>query len=316
MRRLVVILGDQLNLDGAVFDDFHVYEDVVWMCESPAEATYVWSHKARIALFLSAMRHFRDHLRRLGLPVIYRDTESHAHPTLAAALAHDLAALRPDEVVMVKAGEWRLAQDVARITEQAGVPLRLAPDRHFLVDEPAFADWMQGRQTPRLEHFYRWMRRRTGILMEADAPAGGSWNFDAENRRSFGKARPCAPPRPRFARDALTQEVLSLVDERYRDHPGDLSDFDWPVTREQALLALDRFIRERLPDFGVWQDAMWTGEAWLWRVVRAAFTTPVAVPPSDEPPLRTPVGRETHPPTRFVRPDAARAPPVAVALTV
>lgn len=265
LRRLVVVLGDQLDADSAVFDDFRVHEDAIWMCEAPAEARHVWSHKARIALFLSAMRHFRDRMRDLGRRVIYRETGGHAHDTLRAALAHDLAALRPSLLVMVKAGEWRLAESLAAAAHDAGIPLRLMPDRHFLVEPDAFEDrWPARRASPRMEFFYRWMRRRTGILMDGDQPVGGRWNFDAENRRSFGNERPRPPPRLRAPADAITDEVLALVEMRYADHPGELSTFDWPVTREAALATLDRFIRERLAGFGAWQDAMWTGEAWLW----------------------------------------------------
>jgi deoxyribodipyrimidine photolyase-related protein len=51
---------------------------------------------------------------------------------------------------------------------------------------------------------------------------------------------------------------------RFRDHPGSLSDFDWPVTLFQARTALSDFIVNRLPDFGDYQDAMWTGQPWLY----------------------------------------------------
>jgi deoxyribodipyrimidine photolyase-related protein len=71
LRSLVVVLGDQLDLDGPAFTDFDAATDRVWMCEAPAESGYVWSHKARIAVFLSAMRHFRDALRARGWTVEY-----------------------------------------------------------------------------------------------------------------------------------------------------------------------------------------------------------------------------------------------------
>lgn len=264
VRRLVVVLGDQLDEGSAVFERFDPQLDRVWMCESPAEADYVWSHKARIALFLSAMRHFRDRLRGRGWTVRYLATGEHDHPTLATALSADLAQLKPAEVVMVRAGEWRLAQDFAAATAGAEVPLRLVADRHFLIDDEGFSQWMQGRKQPRLEHFYRWMRQRTGLLMEGQEPAGGEWNYDQENRNAFPKEGPSAPARLRFPPDALTSEVLQSVADRYRDHPGDLSAFDWPVTREEALEALDHFVTQRLPGFGQWQDAMWVGESWLW----------------------------------------------------
>jgi deoxyribodipyrimidine photolyase-related protein len=102
-------------------------------------------------------------------------------------------------------------------------------------------------------------------------PVGGQWNFDADNRESFGKeGPPPIPARAQFAPDALTQEVLSLVAQRFADHPGSLESFAWPVTREHALQSLQRFIHERLPHFGQWQDAMWTGEVWLFHSHLAA----------------------------------------------
>jgi deoxyribodipyrimidine photolyase-related protein len=59
MRNLILVLGYQLNADSDAFDGFDSDQDAVWMSEVTGEAKHVWSHKARIALFLSAMRHFR-----------------------------------------------------------------------------------------------------------------------------------------------------------------------------------------------------------------------------------------------------------------
>lgn len=264
VRRLVVVLGDQLDESSSAFDGFDDRADAIWMCEAPEEAAIVWSHKARIALFLSAMRHFRDRMSSRGRRVLYRATGEHRHHSIAGALTEDLAALQPREVAMVQPGDWRLSQGLMSCVAEAGLPLRLTSDRHFLLDKASFARWMEGRSQPRLEHFYRWMRKRTGILMEGEEPAGGTWNYDTENRSSFGSERPTAPARARFEPDTLTRDVLAMVAQRYGDHPGELSDFDWPVSREEALQALDHFIEVRLPEFGRWQDAMWVGEAWLW----------------------------------------------------
>jgi deoxyribodipyrimidine photolyase-related protein len=71
------------------------------------------------------------------------------------------------------------------------------------------------------------------------------------------------PPR-RFEPDALTLEVLRLVAERFPGHPGSLARFDWPVTAQPASSALEDFVAHRLPAFGPFQDAMWTGEPYLY----------------------------------------------------
>jgi len=101
--------------------------------------------------------------------------------------------------------------------------------------------------------------------MEGDQPAGGRWNFDAENRASFGSNGPGWLPAPiAFPPDATTQAVLELVERQLPSNPGRLDAFDWPVTRTDALAALEDFVADRLPLFGRWQDAMWMGEPWLY----------------------------------------------------
>ncbi|MBB5209549.1 cryptochrome/photolyase family protein [Chiayiivirga flava] len=265
MRNLVVVLGDQLDGDSAALAGFDPARDAVWMCEAPAEARYAWSHKARIVTFLSAMRHFRDVLRARGFDVLYRATGEHPHATLADALQAQLQASRPQRVVAVQPGEWRLADDLRRVCEATGTPLVQREDTHFLCRSDDFAQWMARRTQPRMEHFYRWMRQRSGILMRDDAPEGGAWNYDHDNRDSFDARGPGLLPAPRaFAPDAITREVIALVHARYADHPGTLDAFDWPVTRNDALLALDDFVVHRLPLFGRYQDAMWDSEPWLY----------------------------------------------------
>jgi deoxyribodipyrimidine photolyase-related protein len=109
------------------------------------------------------------------------------------------------------------------------------------------------------------MRRKHDVLLDRGKPMGGKWNYDSENRGSFGKSGPEALPAPcRFRPSALTKEVLKLVEERFPDHPGKLAEFDWPVTTRQATRALEDFVENRLSQFGQYQDAMWTGEPYLY----------------------------------------------------
>jgi deoxyribodipyrimidine photolyase-related protein len=265
VRHLVVVLGDQLDLDSAALADIDPARDAVWMAEVAHEADVVWSGKPRIALFLAAMRHFRDALRARGLRVEYRALDTHPHETLEAALSADLARLRPERVIAVPPGEWRLAQSLPQACRDAGIPWSERPDLHFYATPAEFADWARGKRELRLEFFYRWLRKREDVLMEGGQPVGGRWNFDTENRGAFAKAGPGLLPAPQaFAPDALTREVIDLVDARFAERPGRLDAFDWPVTAAQAEEALADFVDYRLPLFGRYQDAIWAGEPWLY----------------------------------------------------
>jgi deoxyribodipyrimidine photolyase-related protein len=266
LRALVVVLGDQLDLEAAAFDGFDPALDAVWMAEVEEESTHVWSSKQRIALFLAAMRHFAQALRAAGRPLHYRRLDDPGnHGSLAAELQASLATLVPQRVVMTAPGDWRVWQSLKTVVEGAGLALEVREDRHFFNTVREFAAHAKGRKSLRLEYFYREQRRRHGVLMHEGEPAGGQWNFDADNREAFGPRGPgVLPPRATFEPDALTREVLALVETRFARHPGSLRSFAWPVTRAQALQALHRFVEQRLALFGRYEDAMWPGEPWLY----------------------------------------------------
>ncbi len=178
----------------------------------------------------------------------------------------------PQRLVVVHPGEYRLLlQEVSAACDRAAVPPDLRADRHFYGTPDKFADWAGRRKELRLEHFYRHQRKRTGVLMKDGEPEGERWNFDANNRASFGKSGPGALPVPlRFAPDAITRAVLDEVEERISNHPGSLARFAWAVTREDVLAALADFIEHLLPNFGRYQDAMWHREPWLYHSLLSA----------------------------------------------
>jgi deoxyribodipyrimidine photolyase-related protein len=266
LRTLVIVLGDQLDLDAAAFDGFDAGLDAVWMAEVAEESTHVESSKPRTALFLAAMRHFALALQAAGRPLHYIRLDAPGNRgSLAAQLRADIVRLQPARLVMTAPGDWRVLQAIQAVAESNGLPLDIREDRHFFVTVREFAAHAKGRKSLRMEYFYREQRKRHRVLMQGDEPTGGQWNFDADNREAFGAAGPLALPlRTAFAPDAITREVISLVDTRFARHPGRLDGFAWPVTRTQALQALQAFIQERLPRFGRYQDAMWPGDPWLY----------------------------------------------------
>jgi deoxyribodipyrimidine photolyase-related protein len=266
LRQLVIVLGDQLDLDASGFDGFSAATDAVWMAEVAEESTHVWSSQPRTAVFLAAMRHFALALRAAGRPLHYTRLDDAGNAgSLAAQLAADIARLRPAGLVMTAPGDWRVLQAIKAVAAAAGLPLDIREDRHFFVTVREFAAHAKGRKSLRMEYFYREQRQRHGVLMQDGQPEGGQWNFDADNREAFGAQGPgLLPPRVAFEPDAITRDVIALVQHRFADHPGRLDSFAWPVTREQALQSLQDFITHRLPLFGRYQDAMWPGDPWLY----------------------------------------------------
>ncbi len=264
-QTLIVVLGDQLDQHSPVLTRADKARDVIVMVEAQEESTHVWSSKVRTALFLSAMRHFRDALIADGFRVHYRALDACADATLADGWRAAIAEIKPARARCVTPGDVRVTEVLKNTFGADSVPLEIVADTHFLCSEEEFRAWAGKNKTLRMEFFYRMMRQKHRVLMAGDVPEGGQWNYDAENRKSFGKAGPQnVPLSPAFPPDAITQEVLVMVEEKFPDHPGSLAHFNWPMTAAQAEYALDDFIAHRLAGFGDHQDAMWTTLVFGW----------------------------------------------------
>ncbi|MCA1769243.1 MAG: cryptochrome/photolyase family protein, partial [Halomonas sp.] len=260
-RPLVLVLGDQLTLDLASLRDLPD-DAVVALCEVASEGTYVPHHPQKIAMILAAMRHFAEELRERGYRVHYSALDDIDNAQALIPEAERLATLYGcDEIHTVRPGEWRLWHDI-QARDTATLPWRLLEDDRFFTTPDDFAAWAKGRKSLRLEYFYRERRRGTGLLMEGDAPAGGKWNYDHDNRKPL-PADLTVPEPPRHGRDTITETVLALVAEHFGDHFGTLEGFHWPVTRRQALVDFRHFLDHLLPDFGRYQDAISDSEPFL-----------------------------------------------------
>lgn len=265
LRDRVVVLGDQLDLSSRALRELDPARDEVWMAEVTSESTHVASHKARTVLFLSAMRHFRDELQARGISVRYQElSQAPDGQTLGQALQQSLRSHPVQRLIWTEPGEFRVAQELYKACNATGTPHQVLPDDSFLISTEDFAAYVGGRNSLRMEFFYREMRRRTGVLMRDGSPIGGQWNFDRENRGSFGQEGPkLVHPPIGFEPDALTLQVIREVEIRFPGNPGKLGHFDWPVNRAQALEALSSFIVGHLAHFGTYQDAMWVGQPYL-----------------------------------------------------
>ena len=271
VRNLILVLGDQLTPTLSSLAAGDPARDRVFMAELHDEATYVRHHKKKIAFLFSAMRHFAKELRALGWTVDYVKLGAPTNRgSFSGQLADAIADHRPERLLVTEAGEWRVSQMMEGWQAQFSIPVDILPDDRFLCSPAAFRDWTEGRKQLRMEYFYRDMRRQTGLLMDGNQPVGGKWNFDAENRKPANvdlfmpQPKTCPP-------DTITQEVLALVEARFSNHFGDLAPFWFAVTRANAEAAFATFVEQALPHFGDYQDAMLTGEPFLYHSVISQY---------------------------------------------
>ena len=263
MSTLRLILGDQLSPEISSLKDADKSRDIILLCEVFDEAVYVKHHQKKIAFLFSAMRHFAASLSDAGWNVDYvrLDQDGNSH-SFSGEVARAVERHAPESVIATFASEWRVLTEMRDWENTLPCAVELRDDDRFYCSLDEFATWADGRKQLRMEYFYRELRRKTGILMSGNDPIGGQWNYDAENR---GRAPDGleVPKHTSFVPDDITNEVLNLVEDRFGDHFGKLRPFEFAVTHEQAAYVLDRFIAERLPLFGTYQDAMVEGEPFM-----------------------------------------------------
>jgi len=272
MTVLRVVLGDQLTRSVAVLRGLDPARDVVLLAEVRDEATYVRHHPKKIAFLFAAMRRFAAELVAEGVRVDYvRLDDPGNQGSLRAEVVRAVRRHGAERVAATFPGEWRVAEDMAGWAGACGVPAEILEDDRFVCSRDEFRRWAGDRRQLRMEFFYREMRRRTGLLMDASGqPEGGRWNFDAENRERLpDDLRP--PSAFGVEPDGLVREVLTLVASRFGNHFGDLEPFRFATCRADAEAAFESFVERALPLFGDYQDAMRTGEATLFHSVCSMY---------------------------------------------
>lgn len=272
MSILRLILADQLNESLASLNGVDKKRDVILFCEVITEATYVPHHPKKIAFLFSAMRHFSETLQEQGFRVRYITLDNPSNTgSFDGEIARAVNELKPQKIILTAPGEWRVLQMMTQWEGLLGIPVEILEDSRFLCNQSEFSRWAGAKKQFRMEFFYREMRKKYHILIDADGnPVGGEWNYDKENRKP-PKSGMRIPKRFTHIKSEMTKEVLNLVEQRFGHHFGTLLPFNYAVTRPQALMELEHFIDKILPYFGDYQDAMILGEPYLYHSLISSY---------------------------------------------
>jgi deoxyribodipyrimidine photolyase-related protein len=262
MSSIIVILGDQLNLNISSLENCDKNTDIILMCELFEECTTPKHHKKKIAFILSSMRHFADKLRGLKFNIEYvKLDDKNNTQTFRTEILRYCNKYNINKVKITHPGEYRVLQDLYSLKKE-NIDLQIIEDRRFLCSIDEFKDFAKDKKTLLMESFYRQMRIKYNILMNQKKPIGGKWNYDTENRKPPIKGLKI-PDHYQNCPDQITKNVIKLVNDKFSDHFGDIEPFYFAVNRDQAISVLKQFIDERLENFGTYQDAMIENEDFM-----------------------------------------------------
>ena len=263
MRNLCVILADQLNQEITSLNDFDKDLDEILICELKKNFTDINHHKKKIVYQISCMRHFGIEMDRLGFKINYLKLDNpdneNSYTSEIMKLINDKGI---DKVIVAEPSTYDEMESIKNWQNTIGIDVEIRKNDLFFCDIDEFKAWAEGRKELRLEFFYRMLRRKHNVLMNGDQPEGGAWNFDKKNRKPIAR-KVSIPKTYTCIIDQETQDIINLVNLEFSDHFGCTDNFVFAVTRHDALEAMNRFIEERLVNFGDYQDAMTSKDPWL-----------------------------------------------------
>lgn len=255
-KHLTIILGNQLfpTRHYQFAKDHHIF-----MAEDHELCTHFKYHKHKILLFLVAMRRYRDELEQKGFTVTYRTLPksalkktSYIETLKAFVKKHNFTHLHLYEIE-----DKFFEEKIVGLADELNIELTLKTSPLFMVTREEFRDYIASVKKPFMKTFYERLRKKHGVLMEKGKPVGGKFSYDADNRKKLPTKVDPPPIKMTYPTEIPHyQEVADLVATHFQEHPGDCENF-WPATsRREALAVLDQFIKERLPSFGHYQDAI------------------------------------------------------------
>ena len=185
------------------------------MREDLGLCTYEKHHKQKIIMFLSAMRSYRDELKKNKIDVQYQEL-SYNSDTYKDSLIDYLKKENIKSLTFWEIEDKWFRDKMLSIREYVD-EIKEIRSPMFLTDKRDFTEMCPIRKSPRykMTDFYINQRKKLNVLIKDGKPIGGKWTYDNENRKKIPK-HVDPPVSISFKHTNNTKEVMSLVDKEFR----------------------------------------------------------------------------------------------------
>ena len=223
-------------------------------------------HQQKLWFHRATMKRYAENLRQTGYAVDYVQ-----HRSRNENLEQYFAKLKRSEVesiVLADPHDYLLEKRVSLFAKQYDLKVTSIDTPMFLNSQKDNQEYREGKKRWFMSDFYKFQRKKLGLLMDGETPAGGKWSFDGENRKKVPKAMlGDIPQLGKPIHDEIDCAARNYVQSNYSDNPGNLVELFFPTSHEGAAEWLDDFLRNRFTLFGDYEDAIVQGQNWLWHSV-------------------------------------------------
>lgn len=220
-------------------------------------------HRKKLLLHRASLQAYRDRLTREGHAVSY--VEFHPGGT-RSRLFGLLGKHGIRKVFVAELTDAKLSRQFRGEAARLGIRVQEHVSPGFITPLEQFRELFGRTSHYSMAHFYRWQRKRLGIMVQGGKPVGGKWTYDTANRKRIPLAVEM-PRLPTLQQGTYVEEAERYVLASVADHPGHIEDFPYPVTSGDAGRWFEDFLARRLNWFGDYEDAMRKDESFLFHSV-------------------------------------------------
>jgi deoxyribodipyrimidine photolyase-related protein len=268
MCSLNIIFPDQLSIRNEALQASS-NEDLLLFYE-PHDSFYEISHhKHKLVFQISALRHLINTVEDKN---IKHEKISKKSPKLIEYLSGLKKEVHFTTINVSRPSDFKTLKDLMYFCQSSNVELNIYDDKNFITSPTDYQYWAKDKKSTTQEFYYRWLRKKINILMDDDSkPIGGNWNYDKENRQGISKLKSSIPKRSKIKTDQITLEVMIEVEQIFINSYGDLENFNWAVTHQDALNEFNNFLDRYLNNYGAFQDAINKDNAYMFHSLLSPY---------------------------------------------
>lgn len=259
MNKIFLVFPNQLFEDVSIFFDI----DKIFLIEDPlffGDKRYPLKfHKLKLILHRASMKFYFEYLINHNLKVEYidyiyiKDDIINFYKKIFAN--HEIKTYDPVDFILNK----RIISSAQAVKS----PVFFIQNKLFINSKEDNNNYINSLKTKSLlqTNFYIWQRKRLKLLVDKnDNPILGKWSFDINNRQKLPTN--IFPPKLNlFKYNRYVSEAETYVNKNFPNNPPFIKFDDedrtfYPTTFEEAKLLLNDFLKQRILQFGPYQDAI------------------------------------------------------------
>ena len=254
-QTLGLILGNQL-FTPSVFSKLKA--DSYFMAEDYGLCIHGKTHKLRIAFFITAMRDFKDEFTDKGHKLTYFDKSNALFKKSYEdkLKAHLLKNKKIKKLSIFEVEDKFFEEKLIKFAKKNDLEMEFHQSPMFLTTREEFKDYLDSSKRPFMKTFYERTRKKHNILLDKKgSPEGGQWSYDSDNRKKLPKDYKFSELL-KFKESKHFKDVKEWVLADFKKHHGQINELWLPTTRGEAKKWLKSFVKDRLKDFGSYQDSI------------------------------------------------------------